>query len=73
MALERINEATLRRLQGKYGLQFCRSKGTDVANICKNKSTRFGIIGIDGFLAASKKGRPAVYRRERDFLRIMKR
>lgn len=73
MAMERINEATPRKPQSKYVFQFCRIKVTDVVNICKNDSTRFGIIHTDEFLAASKKRTPAVYRGERDFLRIMKR
>ena len=73
MAMERINEATPRRFQSRYVLQFCRDDATDIVNVCKNKSARFGMIDTDEFLAASKRRRPAVYRGERGFLRIMKR
>ena len=73
MVMERINDATLRKLQSEYVCQFCRIKVTDVVNICRNESTRYRVVDTGESLATSKKRRPAVYRGGRDLLRFMNR
>ena len=72
MPMQKVSKDELIHLQQKYGIHFCKKKGTTVITICKNVDDRFIIIQLNEFISILNDRSLAVYKDKNDYLKIMK-
>lgn len=70
--MQKISIEELKKLQEKYGFKLCKVKNSEVVNIRKHSNPNLEDIGWDEFERILKKRDLAVYKSDKDFLRIMR-